>query len=290
MKRLLLVLVLAVVAVSGCASAPAGEVFGVGESGLLVSENRAAPQLERIPLREGGTISQERVFFFSRGVRVAGLLSEPAGARAAAVVLPGAGITKEMEQVGLAGKLNQLGVATLTLDQRGLGESSGSSAGLQQDFEAFAAGREPAIFGAVHDALLAFDALRAEGYEKVWFIGESNGGRTAIIAAAVEPRSAGALGISTGGYQIGTVPSDEARRFVRAVSPESYAPLIEPRPLLLIHFKNDTGIPLESAQALYEAAKEPVELWVLERSYHGYDDTLVPALLDSEVAARLTAG
>ncbi|HLD77501.1 MAG TPA: alpha/beta hydrolase, partial [archaeon] len=88
--------------------------------------------------------------------------------------------------------------------------------------------------------------------------------------------------------QVGAPPSEEAKRFVRAISPESYVAAIGPRPVLLIHFKNDTGIPLAAAEDLYNRAGGAAQLWALDRSYHGYDDALVPALLESEVAAKLT--
>lgn len=58
------------------------------------------------------------------------------------------------------------------------------------------------------------------------------------------------------------------------VKPRDVAPIravgkIAPTPVLFIHGKDDTGIPPADAQALYEAASDPKELWVIPGVGHG---------------------
>jgi uncharacterized protein len=47
-----------------------------------------------------------------------------------------------------------------------------------------------------------------------------------------------------------------------------FAPLIAPRPLLIIHSRADSSVPVEQAESLAAAAKKPFELVLLDRSPH----------------------
>lgn len=51
-------------------------------------------------------------------------------------------------------------------------------------------------------------------------------------------------------------------------SPRDAAPLASPIPLLLIHGDRDQVIPLHHAEQLYEAAREPKALWIVEGAMH----------------------
>lgn len=52
------------------------------------------------------------------------------------------------------------------------------------------------------------------------------------------------------------------------VEPVRAAPLIAPRPLLIIHGTDDTMIPVEHGRMVYEAAREPKELWLGQGAEH----------------------
>jgi pimeloyl-ACP methyl ester carboxylesterase len=60
--------------------------------------------------------------------------------------------------------------------------------------------------------------------------------------------------------------------------PHAVAPLISPAPFLIVHGDADTYFPLEHAQQLYDAAKEPKELWV-EKDFGHAENAAPPELL-----------
>src|SRR5659263_672513 len=88
---------------------------------------------------------------------------------------------------------------------------------------------EPVEHKMVFDALRSVDVLRQEPSidpERIAIVGESNGGRFAIIAAAIDPGISGVIGISTSGYdiesQIGDITDENLIRFDRSIDPETY--------------------------------------------------------------------
>jgi uncharacterized protein len=52
------------------------------------------------------------------------------------------------------------------------------------------------------------------------------------------------------------------------MEPVRWAAQLAPRPLLVIHGSNDTSIPVEQGIAVYEAAREPKELWIGQGAEH----------------------
>jgi hypothetical protein len=164
-----------------------------------------------ISSEEAGASSLQEFRFISRGAEVAALLREPSAQRPegfpGVVLLPGATVTKEQEQ-GLAELLSGLGYATIALDQRNRG---GVDVG--GDLEMFLNGQEPTGPKMVHDALAAAEVLRMQPEidpARIVYLGESNGGRFAIIASALDRRSRGVVAISTSGYGV----EEEIVRFV----------------------------------------------------------------------------
>jgi uncharacterized protein len=235
------------------------------------------------------------ISFTSRGDQIQGLLLEPLrpdqvssnandngnnngnnsipGKISGIVLLPGSGITKEKEQ-GLARYLSSLGYATLTLDQRNLGTIDMSG-----DFVAFSQGQEPTEHKMVADALSAAQVLRSLpeiDADNVAYMGESNGGRFAVMACALDPRSPGVMAISTCGYGVdevvssGSLKDATAIRFYRSIDPETYLGKIPPRKLVMIHSRNDPVIPYDLALQMYSNAQSPKELHTLDRVFHGY--------------------
>jgi hypothetical protein len=189
------------------------------------------------------------------------------------VLLPGATVTKEREQ-GLAKRLADLGYATITLDQRNLGAID-----VNADLALFIDGREPVEHMMVYDALSAAEVLRSVPEidpERIIYAGESNGARTAIIACALDERSKGVLALSTCGYgtdavvaQLG-IEDEDIIRFYRSIDPDTYLPLIAPRPLAMIHSRNDTVILYPLAVKTYALASQPKSLISVDCTVHGY--------------------
>lgn len=203
------------------------------------------------------------------------------------VLLPGATVTKEREQ-GLAKRLADLGYATLTLDQRHLGAIDPDS-----DLQLFIEGREPTEHKMVHDAMAAAGILRAQpgiDPDGIIYAGESNGGRFAIIACALDTKARGVLAISTCGYgtdaaivSAGVVDKDIIR-FYRSIDPETYLSKIPPRPLAMIHSLNDTVITRQLAERTYAMASQPKSFDIAGCTIHGYCTKM-----DADIEKRLFA-
>lgn len=245
-------------------------------------------------LEENSSFSEVR--FESRGAEIAAILRIPgpdmpgpeiergiAGRSISGIVLlPGATVTKEAEQ-GLARLLADLGYASITLDQRNLGMVDP-----QGDLQLFLQGDEPAEHKMVHDALAAAMILRDRpeiDRERIIYAGESNGGRFAVIACAVDKEARGVLAISTCGYgaasalasAAGAIDADSAR-FYLSIDPESYLKEISPRPLIMIHSRNDTVIPYHLAEQTYALGREPKKLHTVGCATHGYCMEMYDAL------------
>jgi fermentation-respiration switch protein FrsA (DUF1100 family) len=62
-------------------------------------------------------------------------------------------------------------------------------------------------------------------------------------------------------------------------SPVEVVARISPIPLLIVHGDRDHYFPIDHAQALYEAAREPKELWLIEGFAHA-ETAATPELLD----------
>jgi len=248
----------------------------VADDGIL-EYSRPSPEYRAISSEVEGDSNLSEVSFSSRGAEVAGLLRMPeaqqSGGVPGVVLLPGATITKEREQ-GVAKLLSGLGYASMALDQRNLGGID-----VQGDLEMFLDGQEPTEYKMVHDALAAAEVLRMQpgiDPDRIVYLGESNGGRFAIIASALDKRSRGVIAISTCGYDVEREEIDLLRmngpdtvRFLRSIDPDTYLDRIPPRRFVMIHSLNDTVIPLDSARRTYEKALEPKEMHIVECAIHG---------------------
>ena len=277
--------------------------YSVSEAGLL--EYRIALPAYTITsgkLEENSSFSELR--FESRGAEIAAMLRMPGseikgkieGQNIPGIVLlPGATVTKEAEQ-GLARSLADMGYASITLDQRNLGGIDP-----QGDLQHFLQDQEPEEHKMVYDALAAAMILRDRpeiDRNRIIYAGESNGGRSAIIACALDKKARGVLAISTCGYSTasaiasaaGAIDSDSAR-FYLSIDPESYLQDISPRPLVMIHSRNDTIIPYSLAEQTYALALEPKSLHTVGCATHGYCREMDIALKEelekmSEVAEK----
>lgn len=258
---------------------PAGAAdWRVNDNGIIFyPADRGTPVFDSVIANFTSDNSFELINYTGRDARIKGLMRIPnhSGRVPGVLVLPGAGISKEREQA-LAADLADMGYASLVIDQRNLGQVD-----FQADARLFEAGMEPTEHKMVFDALRAVDVMRTYSEidpDKIAIIGISNGGRFAIIAAAIDPSIKGVVGISTSGYDTesfinenaGQIPENYIR-FLRSIDPDSYMDLLPPRKLVLIHMENDTLIPVAEAQKTYEYAYDPKIFYPLEGKGHGYN-------------------
>jgi hypothetical protein len=259
----------------------------VSDEGIL-EYKVSMPQYNLSPPEDDGNSTLSAVQFQSRDAKIAALLRIPSpdgdkknGSIPGIVLLPGATVSKEREQK-LAKHLADLGFASITLDQRNLG-----GVDAQGDLQMFLRGEEPTEHKMVYDALAAAEILRSWPEidpVRIIYAGESNGGRFAIMACALDLAAKGVLAISTCGYgtdaaiaSAGVVDKNMVR-FYRSIDPETYLRWIAPRPMIMIHSRNDTIIPYPLAEQTYALGMQPKRLHTVGCKVHGYcaemDDAL----------------
>ncbi|MDD2756303.1 MAG: alpha/beta hydrolase, partial [Methanothrix sp.] len=261
-------------------SSSAGQ-WTVSDDGIL-DYIVSMPQYNLSPPQDDGNSTISTVQFVSRDANMAALLRIPRSKSngdeknrsiPGIVLLPGATVSKEREQ-NLARHLADLGFASITLDQRNLGGIDPKG-----DLQMFLKGEEPTEHKMVYDALAAGEILRSQPEidpTRIIYAGESNGGRFAIMACALDKNARGVLAISTCGYgtdaaiaSAGIVDKNQVR-FYRSIDPETYLSRIAPRSLVMIHSRNDTIIPYQLAEQTYARAVQPKRLHTVGCSVHGY--------------------
>jgi dienelactone hydrolase len=290
----LLFVVLVVAALAGFSSlSQSKSEWMVTEDGLLqYSLSIPEYQLRSVESRDNSSLFE--VKFASRDAEIAGLLRKPqispcGGQQSkgfpAIVLLPGATITKEREQ-GFAAILGSMGFASITLDQRNMGAID-----TQRDLQMFLDGQEPIEHKMVYDALAAAMILRAQpdiDPNRIVYVGESNGGRFAIIACALDPKARGVIGISTSSYGTGAaiasrrLSEPNTIRFYKSIDPETYLDKIPPRKLAMFHSMNDPIIPYEYSNWTYAQALQPKDLYTVKCAMHGHC-TEMDSLLENEI-------
>jgi uncharacterized protein len=257
-------------------STSAGQ-WAVSDDGIL-EYKVSMPQYNISPPEDDGNSTLSAALFQSRDAKIAALLriphrDEENGSIPGIVLLPGATVNKEREQK-LARHLADLGFASITLDQRNLGGVDPKA-----DLQMFLKGVEPTEHKMVYDALAAAEILRAQPEidpKRIIYAGESNGGRFAIMACAQDPAARGVLAISTCGYGTDAAIASARLvdknlvRFYRSIDPETYLSRITPRPLVMIHSRNDTIIPYQLAEQTYALGMQPKRFHTVGCSVHGY--------------------
>jgi len=225
---------------------PANSIEGslpweISEAGTLSFPQREKPvftaqEIEDLYSPEDPDILK-LVSFESSGEKVQALLRVPANSpsSAAGIVLLPGAGVSKEGEQGLAAELSKMGYATLTL------------LSVQPEIDP----------------------------KRLAILGESNGGRFAIIACALDPSLKGVIGISTSGYDteeldpVGTTDS-EVYRFYRSIDPDTYLSALPPSRLVMIHSFNDTVIPHEMALRTFGLAKEPKAMYNTTEETHGY--------------------
>jgi len=163
----------------------------------------------------------------------------------------------------------------------------------------FLQGDEPTEHKMVYDALAAAQVLRSQPNvdpSRIIYAGESNGGRFAVIACALDAQANGVVAISTCGYGTdeavasGKLTDPEMIKFLRSIDPETYLAGISPRPFVMIHSRNDTVISFEFGENTYAKALLPKSFHAVDCAKHGYCMQM-NAYLEEELTkmAQLTA-
>ncbi|MDO9098994.1 MAG: alpha/beta hydrolase [Candidatus Methanoperedens sp.] len=254
----------------------ASDKWSVSKDGILsYPENRGKVEVKVLKTESGSNYTLETISFQSKDYTVGGLLRIPSSDKKvpAVVILPGATVPKEGTQ-GLAELLSKMGYASLGIEQRNRG-----GVDFKYDYELFKDGKEPIEHKMVFDALRSVDVLKQDSRidaKRIAIIGESNGGRFAIIAAALDPDIKGVIGISTSGYdtesEIVNVRDETIIRFYRSIDPDTYLGFIPPRKFVMMHSVKDNIIPINLAENTFKKAKEPKQFYEVTTGTHGFSE------------------
>ncbi|MCZ7356664.1 MAG: alpha/beta hydrolase [Candidatus Methanoperedens sp.] len=250
--------------------------WSVSKEGVLsYPENRGKVEVKVLKTDSGSNYTLETISFTSKDYTVEGLLRIPSSDRKVPgiVILPGATVPKEGTQ-GLAGIFSGQGYASLGIEQRNRG-----GVDFNYDYMLWKEGKEPVEHKMVFDALRSIDVLRQDPRidpKRIAILGESNGGRFAIIAAALDPNIKGVIGISTSGYdtesQIANINDENLIRFYRSIDPETYLQFIPPRRFVMLHSDNDSIIPVDLARNTFKMAGEPKRFYNVTTGGHGFSE------------------
>ncbi len=275
--------IIASVLAAGCIQEerPEGTTSYRVDSDGVLSLNVPPVSAEREVLIRDRNYTIEKVVFHTQQGNAYGLVSLPAGNPVAAFVhAPGAGVKKEVYR-DIAATFAEAGYIFLVLDIRGNGgETPGYQMNLTADYERFVHGEWPEFYLISADLIGARQYVSGEFNVPVYFAGESNGGRYAALAAALDRGSAGYVGISTSGFRnAGETYTGQARLFLLSIDPDITIGRVSPRPVWIFHAGNDPVIPFEDGKELFGKAGEPKE-FVSFNGTHGINDEVVGGIIE----------
>jgi dipeptidyl aminopeptidase/acylaminoacyl peptidase len=233
-------------------------------------------------LFSNATYTKSRIMMHSQSGDVTTYLGTPAHPKAVIVYAPGAGekLTGHDERMV---RYAAAGYAFLFVDTRGnSGETAGTSFSPQQDYNKFVQGEFPQYYLTVCDLSSARALLAGRFNVPVYAVGGSNGGRYAAVAAGVDPKFAGYVGISTADWGVRDAvvsqgAGGEVLRFATSLEPSTYLPNISPRPVWMFHNATDPFIPFAQGKSLFAATGEP-KMFIEFNGDHG---------INSDVDSRL---
>ena len=274
--RNLLLMTLSVLVVGAVIS-----ILWLAYSSAMTLVHPARTQPEQTPADYGIQAWEEVLFPSQDGLQLAGWFFPPAQDIDGATIIyvHGLGSNREdlLEQAAL---LTKQGYGALLFDLRNHGQSQGEITTLGY--------MESEDVRAAVDYLLSRVDVNPQ---RIGLVGMSMGGATVIRAAAHIPEIRAVIAEAAF-----TSIEDNLAHGVRALTglpPFPYAPLvawfgeqeagmdiqlmrpideidqIAPRPILLIHGDQDATVPIENSRALYQAAGEPKQLYVVKNAGHG---------------------
>ena len=212
------------------ATAPSGQA-----SGTLTPSEGATPSATT----PGGRVSDEAVAFQTDdGVTVRGHVYSSPGPQRRAVILAHMFPNDQRAWQAFARELAGIGIAALTFDFRGYGETGGSKDVTKID----------------HDLSAALLFMKARDYPLIYLVGASMGG-TAALKVAASQDVAGVVTVSAPVTFMG-------------LSAQADVPRITERKLFLAS-RNEAEGGAQAAQQLMQLAPEPKDSFVFEGSAHG---------------------
>jgi len=258
---LLFVVLVLFTSLAGCTGNAVKPSYSLDNNGVLSVTCVPVTTSEEV-LFSNTTYTKTRIVMHTQSGDVVSYLGAPAHPKAVIVYAPGAG----EKLAGHEERMVRYAVADyafLFIDTRGNGgETPGYPFNPQQDFSLFEKGQFPQYYLTVCD-LSAARALLAERFGvPVYAVGGSNGGRYAAVAAGVDPKFTGYVGISTSGWGIRDAVvrqglGGDVLMFATSLEPDTYLPKISPRPVWIFHNATDPIIPYEQGKALFTTAGEP---------------------------------
>jgi uncharacterized protein len=259
--------------------------WAVDESHVLSFSHREDATTHATVIEDTANYSLEKISYPSYDTTVFGLLRIPKNVTkpAVVIVLPAATVSKEAD-APMAKALSSWGYASFTLDERGNGgETKGiSPMDFTTGYNAYRSGDMPAQYAQIYDVLLAYDYLQSRkdlDGGNISVLGESMGGRFAVIAAGIEPGFKAAFVVSSSPYGLDAGNNTDAIRFVDSVEPATYLKRIPPRKLVMFHFTDDPIIPISYGRSLYDNASQPKAWYQYNGSVHGvFSDIYAPDL------------
>lgn len=286
MKKYIYIAVLLVILVAAfLVFKPEKEIYQFTGNTLAYSEDRGKTSYEVLDSWEEQGIEIRKIKFKSRHfqdqeVYIYGLIYLPDKENAPGFVFLPAGEATKDSRKKLLIELAKEGYASLAIDQRGVGETAGTFLWVQQDYAVFDKGYEPIQHLMVYDTLRSFDVLREVeeiDKNKLGFVGESMGGRYAIIASSLEKQDKGAIIISSAGFNVPLNPLQEGNSYLVSIDPDHYIENVNY--LMMLHGKNDEVVPLQNAQVTFDKAREPKEFYTFECE-HGYCDEMYEKIVE----------
>ncbi|MGC1375327.1 MAG: alpha/beta fold hydrolase, partial [Anaerolineales bacterium] len=233
--------------------------------------------LTRSPADVGIAHYEDAQFVTSDGLTLKGWYVPPRNG-AVVIFIHGQGADRA-ELLDEAGFITARGYGALLFDQRGCGQSQGNvvTLGYKERLD-------------VREAV-AFIRSRAGADAPLALFGHSMGAGTALMAAAEIPEIRAVIAESafttlednvndSMGILIGLPPfpfaplviffgQQQTGLDIRAVRPLDEIGQISPRAVLLIHGAKDSVVLVKNSYALYAAAKEPKQLYILPEAGHG---------------------
>ncbi len=244
-------------AAAGCMGTPASPAYSVDNNGVL-SVTCAPITINETIIVANDTYTKSKIVMHTSSGDVISYLATPKDPKAVIVYAPGAGEKLAGHEERMV-RFATAGYAFLFVDTRGNGgETPGYSFNPQLDYNLFTKGQWPQAYEIICD-LNSFQRIMTTRFNvPIYAMGSSNGGRYAAIAAATDPAFAGYVGISTSGFgMIGNQYTGDARKLVLSEDPDNYIGRIAPRPVWIMHARDDPIIPFADGEQFFQNANEP---------------------------------